>query len=240
MKSKKKLINILLLLCGTVPSFSQIDSVFGTYRTVPFSPTITLYPNNTFSYKSPIDVGYVPTTMGYLEFAGDTIIFKYIEQIYPEILSVEKDFNPERKNILLKISAPMSVFQHISLYVNKHCRLNSRTYSFESNILEIDSILPTDSLLIHFGYYSRIPITLDLENFNEYHYFINLPATPTMYYLEEGKALFKSGLLYFSMTTEGVPYYNTDIFVKRKDVRKIRDMIWKKRIKELENYRQQK
>lgn len=228
----KILINILLLLCGTYHSFAQTDSVFGTYRTIllgGFSPTITLFSDNTFSYQSSIDVGDVPTIFGYLEFTGDTVVFKYREQIHPEILSAETQFNLERTNILLKISANMSESQHIALYVNKPFTQNSRIYSFKSNTVEIDSILPSDSLFIHFGYYSYIPIILDLENFNEYHYFINLPKTPTMYYLTENKALIKNGLLYFSMTTDGVPYYNTNVFVKKKDVRKILDFISTKR-----------
>jgi len=131
----------------------------------------------------------------------------------------------------------MSEFQHIALYVNKPFTRNSRIYSFKLNVVEIDTILPTDNLFIHFGYYSYIPITLDLENYNEYHYFINLPTLPTMYYLEETKALVKNGLLYFSMTTDGVPYYNTSVFVKRKDVRKIHNLISTKRKEEWENIR---
>jgi len=235
----KILINILLLLCGTYHSFAQTDSVFGTYRTISlggFSPTITLFPNNTFSYKSLIDVGDVPTTFGYLEFSDDTVMFKYREQIHPEILSTETQFNPERKNILLKISANMSKFQNIGLYVNEPFTRNSKIYSFKSNTIEIDSILPSDSLYIHFGNYSYIPIILDLENFNEYHYFINLPEIPTIYYLTENKALIKNGLLYFSMTTDGVPYYNTSVFVKKKDIRKILKFISIKRKEEWRKY----
>jgi len=231
----KILINILLLLCVTSLSFAQIDSIFGTYQTISlggFSPTITLFSNNTFSYQSSIDVGDVPTTFGYLEFAGDTVVFKYREQIHPEILNTETHFNPERKNILLKIYANKSQFQHIPLYVNKPFTRNSRIYSFKSNTVEIDSILPSDSLFIHFENYSYIPIILDLENFNEYHYFINLPKTPTIYYLTESKALVKNGLLCFSMTTDGVPYYNTNVFVKKKDIRKILDFISTKREEE--------
>jgi hypothetical protein len=231
----KILINILLLFCGIYHSFAQTDSIFGTYQTISlggFSPTITLFSNNTFSYQSSIDVGYVPTTFGYLEFSDDTVAFKYREQIHPEIRNTETQFNSERKNILLKISANMSEFQDIALYVNKPFTQNSRTYSFKSNTIEIDSILHSDSLFIHFGNYSYIPIILDLENFNEYHYFINLPKIPTIYYLTESKALIKNGLLYFSMTTDGVPYYNKNVFVKKKDIRKILDFISTKRKEE--------
>ena len=234
---------ILLCFCVSYHSFAQTDSIFGTYRTISlggFSPTITLFPNNTFSYQSSIDVGDVLTTFGYIEFVGDTVAFKYREQIHPEVLSVETQFNPERKNILLTISANMSEFQHIALYVNKPLSRNSKIYSFKSNTVEIDSISPSDSLFIHFNYYSYISIILDLEKFNEYHYIVNLPKTPTMYYLTESKALIKNGLLYFSMTTDGIPYYNTNVFVKKKDVRKILDLISTKRKEEWKKYQKKK
>ena len=236
---KKILINILLLLYGIYQSFAQTDSVFGTYQTIgSFTPTITLFPNNTFSYKSLIDVGDVPTTFGYLEFFGDTVVFKYREQIHPEIINTEFQFNPERKNILLKISSNKSTsYQEISLSFKDPITQNVKAYSFKSGVLEIDTILPTDSLILHFNYYSQILINLDIDNFNEYHFFVNLPTMPTMYYLTENKALIKNGLLYFSLTTDGVPYYNTNVFVKSKDVRKILNFISKKRKEEWENIR---
>ena len=235
-----KLKLLLLIMISTFHSFAQTDSIFGIYQTVLLggSPTITLFPNNTFSYKSSIDVGYVPTTFGDLEFSGDTVLFKYREQIHPEIINTKTYHNSERKNILLKISSNKNIdAEHISLSYKDSVTQNVIAYSFKAGILEIDPVLPTNTFILHFNLYSRISITLDIEHYNEYHFFVNLPTVPTSYYLTEPKALVKNGLLYFSMTTDGVAYYNTSVFVKRKDVRKIHNLISIKRKEEWENIR---
>ena len=85
---------------------AQIDSLYGKYRQysiLTHTSSITLNPNGTFIYKSPIDVGYVPETMGFIERKGDTILFSYPYEIYPQAELVEEKINPNRNNIKIEI-----------------------------------------------------------------------------------------------------------------------------------------
>jgi hypothetical protein len=226
----------ILITFLPIITFGQIDSIFGTYVTVTFgnSPIIKLFPDSTFSYQSPIRVGDIPETFGELNFVGDTVYFNYKQKIHPEITDSSSRFNPAHQNILIKVNGNLNWYDNISLYVNEPFSGNGKIVAFDSNhIASLDSIKETDSLFIHVGMYSWIPITIDSKNKNEFNFEISLPNGQTIYYLTEKKALLKNGLMYFSMSENDVPFYNIDLYKKKKDRKKIRKFIWDKRMEEI-------
>lgn len=231
MKSiKKTLLLLSIIIFGTFQCNSQTDSIYGRYICDFFftSPNITLYPNNTFSYRSPIDVGYVPETKGYLEFNGDTVFFGYREPTTAIIEKSDSYYNIERKNIIIKISYNFLTNEQTRLYKNKPSCINKESYLFQSDSLIIDSIQDSDSLFLLIQNHMFIPISLNLEKFNEFYFHITLPINPSYYYMKEGKALLKNGILDFSITSSGFVYYNIDVFKKKKDIKKIRKIVYER------------
>jgi hypothetical protein len=86
--------------------------------------------------------------------------------------------------------------------------------------------------------YSWTPISINFQENNEFNFQILLPPEQTIYFLTEKKALLKNGFMYFSMTENGIPYYNMDVYQKKRARKKIREHIWEKRREELnKNYR---
>jgi hypothetical protein len=101
---KKSILTLLTFLPLMI--FGQVDSLFGTYVTATMgnSPIIKLFSDSTFSYKSSIDVGYIPETFGYLKFSDDTVYFNYKQKIHPEITDFSSRLNPDYEHI-----TPLSV-----------------------------------------------------------------------------------------------------------------------------------
>ncbi len=236
-----KTLTFILITFLPIITFGQTDSVFGTYVTATMgnSPIIKLFPDSTFSYQSPVDAGDVPETLGELNFEGDTVYFNYNQKIHPEITDSSSRFNPTHQNILIKVNGNLNWYDNISLYVNEPFSDNGKIVAFDSNhMASLDSIKETDSLFIHVGMYSWTPITIDFKKNNEFNFEISLPKEQTIYFLTEKKALLKNGLMYFSMSENGVPFYNIDVYKKKRDRKKIRAFIWDKRMEEInKNYR---
>lgn len=217
-------------------NFGQTDSIYGTYLTVSlgFSPIITLFSNNTFCYKSNLDIGDTPETFGIISIVKDTVYFEYTQQIHPEITHSTSQHNPEIKKIRIHVSGNFDLFQHISLFINDPTSDNSKRVIFDTNrTVLIDSLNETDSLFIYINMYSYIPIIVDHQNYNDFEFQIQLPNTYTAYYLTEKKALFKNGLLYFFENKNNPIYYNTNIYYKKKEEKQIREFIFDQWIKNL-------
>lgn len=226
----KKNIFILIFYLPLI-AIGQSKNIFGTYKTWTLgnSPIIKLFPDSTFSYTSPIDVGYVPETFGNLKFSGDTIYFNYEQKIHPEIIDSSSLFNPNHKNILIKVNGNLTLHNNIFLYVNDPFSDSSQIVTFDSNfVASLDSINKTDKLYIHVGMYSRIPISINFQEKNEFFFKILLPPEKTIYFMTEKKALLKNGFIYFSMTENGIPYYKIDLFNKNRKIKKIKKEILKK------------
>jgi hypothetical protein len=236
----KKLLSILITFLPII-AFGQADSIFGTYvtATIGNSAIIKLFPDSTFSYQSPIDVGDVPETFGELKFSGDTVYFSYNQKIHPEITDSSSRFNPDNENLIIKINGNLNWYDNISLYVNEPFSDSGKIVAFDSNhIATLDSLKETDNLFIHVGMYSWTPISINFQENNEFNFQILLPPEQTIYFLTEKKALLKNGFMYFSMTENGIPYYNMDVYQKKRARKKIREHIWEKRREELnKNYR---
>ena len=229
---KNKGIVLFIMLLTPCFCFSQGDSVMGSYTIggtiIPsfLLPTITLGTQNVFTYNSGLDVGDSPETEGRYEKRGDTVFFSYPVQINPIVVKIDKKLNIGQKGVRISLSGNLKQSGSAMLYVNHHIYDESRYYQFDStNTTFVDSISSADSICIYTSMNTLIPMHLDLDSFNDYHYKILLPLLPSIYYLTDQKAFYKNGLLYFFKDGHTTVYFNLDVYSERRTRRRIEEYI---------------